>query len=127
MKFDYAAISADDLRKQLWNPTDAELQEFFKQNPARYASADPETRKIQYVAFDSKRAVPEASPTSVTPRSRRTTASTKTSTRSRSRCRPGTSSSRRRRAHRCCKTRCRCQGQGRGRARAVEVPWRKVR
>ena len=51
VKFDYAVISADDVRKSI-NPTDAQLQDFFKQNAARYATAIPETRKIQYVAFD---------------------------------------------------------------------------
>lgn len=48
IKFDYAVLSADDLRKTI-NPTDAELQAFFKSNAARYNNADPETRKIQYV------------------------------------------------------------------------------
>ncbi|WP_263384611.1 peptidylprolyl isomerase [Granulicella arctica] len=52
VKFDYAVISADDLRKTI-NPTDAELQKFFQQNQTRYASAIPETRKIQYVSFDA--------------------------------------------------------------------------
>ena len=52
VKFDYAVISADDLSKTI-NPTDAELQAFFKANQARYANAIPETRKIQYVAFDA--------------------------------------------------------------------------
>jgi peptidyl-prolyl cis-trans isomerase D len=48
IKFDYAVLSADDLRKTI-NPTDAELQAFFKSNAARYNNADPQTRKIQYV------------------------------------------------------------------------------
>jgi peptidyl-prolyl cis-trans isomerase D len=52
VKFDYAVISADDLRKTI-NPSDADLQSFFKQNAARYATAIPETRKIQYAAFDA--------------------------------------------------------------------------
>jgi peptidyl-prolyl cis-trans isomerase D len=52
VKFDYAVISADDVRKTI-NPSDAELQSFFKTNAARYASAIPETRKISYVAFDA--------------------------------------------------------------------------
>jgi peptidyl-prolyl cis-trans isomerase D len=52
VKFDYAVISADDLRKTV-NPTDAQLQEFFKQSAAKYATAIPETRKIQYIAFDA--------------------------------------------------------------------------
>jgi peptidyl-prolyl cis-trans isomerase D len=52
VKFDYAVISAEDLRKSI-NPTDAELEKFFKDNAAKYATAVPETRKIQYVAFDA--------------------------------------------------------------------------
>ncbi len=51
VKFDYAVISADELRKTV-NPSDAELQAFFKNSQAKYATAIPETRKIQYVAFD---------------------------------------------------------------------------
>jgi peptidyl-prolyl cis-trans isomerase D len=50
IKFEYAVLNGDDLRKQI-NPTDAELQTFFKQNAARYKDAIPETRKIAYVAF----------------------------------------------------------------------------
>jgi peptidyl-prolyl cis-trans isomerase D len=52
VKFDYAVISADDIRKGI-NPSDADLQAFFKSNTARYATAVPETRKVQYVAFDA--------------------------------------------------------------------------
>lgn len=48
IKFDYAVLSADDLRKTI-NPTDAELETFFKQNAAHYTNGDPETRKIQYI------------------------------------------------------------------------------
>jgi peptidyl-prolyl cis-trans isomerase D len=48
IKFDYAVLSADDLRKTI-NPTEAELQAFYKQNAAKYTNADPETRKIQYI------------------------------------------------------------------------------
>jgi len=50
IKFDYAVISQDDLRKQI-KPTDAELQAFFTKNSARYANAVPEERKITYFAF----------------------------------------------------------------------------
>ncbi len=53
IKFDYAVLSADDLRKTI-NPTDAELETYFKQNAAKYQNADPETRKIQYIAFTDK-------------------------------------------------------------------------
>lgn len=52
VKFDYAVIASDDLRKTI-NPTDAELQAFFKSNATRYANAIPETRKIEYVSFDA--------------------------------------------------------------------------
>jgi len=50
IKFDYAVISSDDLRKQI-NPSDADLQAFFSKNAARYSSAVPEERKITYFAF----------------------------------------------------------------------------
>ena len=50
IKFDYAVISSDDLRKTI-KPTDADLEAFFKSNAARYASAIPEQRKISYFAF----------------------------------------------------------------------------
>ncbi len=50
IKFDYAVISADDIRKSI-NPTDAELESFFKKNAARYANAVPEQRVISYFAF----------------------------------------------------------------------------
>jgi peptidyl-prolyl cis-trans isomerase D len=50
IKFDYAVLSAEDLRKTI-NPTDAELEGFFKQNAARYATGVPEERKITYFAF----------------------------------------------------------------------------
>ena len=50
IKFDYAVISEEDLRKTI-NPSDAELEGFYKQNAARYATAVPEERKITYFAF----------------------------------------------------------------------------
>lgn len=50
IKFDYAVIDSDNLRNQI-NPTDAELEAYFKKNAAKYAQAIPEQRKIQYVAF----------------------------------------------------------------------------
>ena len=51
IKFDYAVINGEDLRKQI-NPTEAELQAFFKQNAARYKDAIPETRKLAYIALN---------------------------------------------------------------------------
>jgi len=50
IKFDYAVISSDDLRKTI-NPSDSDLEAFFKKNAARYASGVPEQRKITYFAF----------------------------------------------------------------------------
>ncbi|HEY3703812.1 MAG TPA: peptidyl-prolyl cis-trans isomerase [Terracidiphilus sp.] len=50
IKFDYAVINGEDLRKSI-NPSDAELQSYYQKNQARYASAVPEQRTIQYFAF----------------------------------------------------------------------------
>jgi peptidyl-prolyl cis-trans isomerase D len=50
IKFDYAVISTEDVGKSI-NPSDGELQAFFKTNAARYAQAVPEERKITYFAF----------------------------------------------------------------------------
>jgi peptidyl-prolyl cis-trans isomerase D len=52
VKFDYAVISSADLRSTI-NPTDAELQDYFKKNAAKYATAVPEARKIQFFSFDN--------------------------------------------------------------------------
>ncbi|MBE7180387.1 MAG: peptidylprolyl isomerase, partial [Terriglobus roseus] len=52
VKFDYAAITADDVAKSI-NPTDSELQSFFQKNQARYATAIPEERKITYIPVDA--------------------------------------------------------------------------
>jgi peptidyl-prolyl cis-trans isomerase D len=60
IKFDYAVLSSDDLRKQI-NPTDAELETYFKQNAAKYANAVPEARKIQYFAF-TQSSLPQGAP-----------------------------------------------------------------
>ena len=54
VKFDYAVVSAEDVKKTI-NPTEAELQAFFTQNATKYAEAIPETRKIEYVAFDASK------------------------------------------------------------------------
>jgi peptidyl-prolyl cis-trans isomerase D len=50
IKFDYAIVSSDDLLKTI-NPSDSDLEAFFKQNIARYAQAVPEERKVTYFAF----------------------------------------------------------------------------
>ena len=50
IKFTYAVLNSDDLAKTI-NPTEAELQSFFKAHSALYANAIPETRKLQYLVF----------------------------------------------------------------------------
>ena len=50
VKFDYAVISGADIKSSI-NPSDADLQSFFKANAARYANAIPETRKIDFFNF----------------------------------------------------------------------------
>lgn len=52
IKFTYAVLSADAIAKTI-NPSDAELQKFFKDHNALYANAIPETRKLQYLVFTS--------------------------------------------------------------------------
>lgn len=52
IKFDYAVLDSSTLRDQI-NPSDAELESFFKQNAAKYATAIPEARKLQYIAFSA--------------------------------------------------------------------------
>jgi peptidyl-prolyl cis-trans isomerase D len=50
IKFDYAVLSSDDLKKEI-KPTDADLMTFFVKNGVRYSTAIPEERKITYFAF----------------------------------------------------------------------------
>ncbi len=52
VKFDYATISASSLGQTI-NPSDLDLEMFFKQNAARYAQAVPEQRKISFFSFDA--------------------------------------------------------------------------
>jgi peptidyl-prolyl cis-trans isomerase D len=61
VKFDYAVIQSADLAKTI-HPTDSDLQAFFKQNAARYASAIPETRKLDYFSFGADQ-LPGGKPT----------------------------------------------------------------
>ena len=51
VKFDYAVLKQDDLRKGL-HPTDAELKAFYDQHKNSYANSIPEKRKIKYAAID---------------------------------------------------------------------------
>jgi peptidyl-prolyl cis-trans isomerase D len=52
VKFDYAVISGSDLKAGI-NPSDADLQAFFKTNAAHYANAVPETRKIEFFNIET--------------------------------------------------------------------------
>lgn len=56
VKFDYAVLSQDDIRKGL-HPTDDELKAFYTRNQARYKDSIPEKRKIQYVFLDKSKAM----------------------------------------------------------------------
>jgi peptidyl-prolyl cis-trans isomerase D len=52
VKFDYAVISGSDIKVGI-NPSDADLQAFFKSNAVHYANAVPETRKIEFFSFET--------------------------------------------------------------------------
>jgi len=51
VKFDYAVLKQDDLRKGL-HPTDAELKAFYEGHKNSYANSIPEKRKIKYALVD---------------------------------------------------------------------------
>ena len=55
VQFDYAVVSLEDIKKTI-NPTDADLQAYFKENATKYATAVPEARKLEYVAFGAAQA-----------------------------------------------------------------------
>ena len=52
IKFTYAVLSSEDVAKTI-NPSEADLQKFWKEHAALYATAVPETRKLQYLVFSS--------------------------------------------------------------------------
>ncbi|PYX34944.1 MAG: hypothetical protein DMG81_19250, partial [Acidobacteria bacterium] len=54
VKFDYAVLSQDEIRKGL-HPTDEELKAFYARNQARYMDSIPEKRKIQYAFVDKSK------------------------------------------------------------------------
>ena len=51
VKFDYALLKQDDLRKGL-HPTDAELRAYYESHKKTYANSIPEKRKIKYAVLD---------------------------------------------------------------------------
>jgi len=59
VKFDYAVLSQDELRKGL-HPTDEELKAFYTRNQARYKDSIPEKRKVQYAFLDKNAILAQA-------------------------------------------------------------------
>jgi peptidyl-prolyl cis-trans isomerase D len=55
VKFDYALLKQDDLRKGL-HPTDEELKAFYESHKASYANSVPEKRKVKYVLVETGKA-----------------------------------------------------------------------
>lgn len=51
VKFDYAVLKQDDLRKGL-HPTDEELKAFYESHKGSYANSVPEKRKVKYAVID---------------------------------------------------------------------------
>jgi peptidyl-prolyl cis-trans isomerase D len=54
VKFEYAVLSQDDIRKGL-HPTDDELKAFYTRNKATYNNSIPEKRKIEYTLLDKSK------------------------------------------------------------------------
>lgn len=54
VKFDYAVIKQEDLRKGL-HPTDEELKAFYDGHKGNYANSIPEKRKVKYAVIDLSR------------------------------------------------------------------------
>lgn len=55
VKFDYAVLKQDDIKKGL-HPTEAELKSYFESHKANYANSIPEKRKVKYAVIDSSKA-----------------------------------------------------------------------
>jgi len=54
VKFDYAVLTADQLKKQI-HPSDAELKSFFERNKQTYVNSIPEQRKVSYILIDTSK------------------------------------------------------------------------
>ena len=52
VKFDYAVLTLDDIKKQV-KVTDVELKAFYDQNKQQYVNSIPEKRKARYVVIDT--------------------------------------------------------------------------
>jgi len=55
VKFDYAVLKQDDLRKGL-HPADEELKAFYESHKASYANSVPEKRKVKYAIIETGKA-----------------------------------------------------------------------
>jgi peptidyl-prolyl cis-trans isomerase D len=55
VKFDYAVLKQDDLRKAL-HPSDQELQAYYNIHKAGYTNSIPEKRKVKYAVIESSKA-----------------------------------------------------------------------
>jgi peptidyl-prolyl cis-trans isomerase D len=55
VKFDYAVLKQDDIKKGL-HPTDEELKAFYASHKATYANSIPEKRKVKYAIVDMNKA-----------------------------------------------------------------------
>jgi len=55
VKFDYAILKQDDLKKGL-HPTDEELKAFYDSHKQSYANSVPEKRKVKYAIVDTAKA-----------------------------------------------------------------------
>ncbi|MGB8060652.1 MAG: peptidyl-prolyl cis-trans isomerase [Candidatus Sulfotelmatobacter sp.] len=55
VKFDYAYLKQDDLKKGL-HPTDEELKAYYESHKASYANSIPEKRKVKYAVIDLAKA-----------------------------------------------------------------------
>jgi peptidyl-prolyl cis-trans isomerase D len=58
VKFDYAVLKQDDLRKGL-HPTDEELKAYYESHKTTYANSVPEKRKVKYALVETGKAEAE--------------------------------------------------------------------
>src|SRR6516165_2887476 len=54
VKFDYAVLTLDDVKKQV-KVTDVELKAFYEQNKQQYVNSIPEKRKARYIVMDTEK------------------------------------------------------------------------
>ena len=54
VKFDYAVLREDDIKKGL-HPTDAELKAFYQSHMGAYTNSIPEKRKVKYAVIDTNK------------------------------------------------------------------------